>query len=202
MSRFFLIRHGDCAGLGERISGRLPGVQLTDKGRVQVNDLAERLSEYKIDHLYASPLQRTRETADIIGNRLKIDPVTRDALLEIDFGEWSGLDFAQLKQSDGWEQFNTFRAGTRIPGGETVAEVQARMVAEILYLTGRHPSSSIALVGHSDPLKTLIAYFLGVPLSLMLGFSLNTASVSILEIDGSGSRLVCMNDISGGLPVE
>ncbi len=202
MSRFFLIRHGDCAGLGEKISGRLPGVHLTEKGRAQVHDLAERLCDYKIDHLYTSPLERTRETAGIIGNRLNLDSESRDRLLEIDFGEWSGLDFEQLDQSDGWDQFNSFRAGTRIPGGETVAEVQARMVAEILYLTNRHPASSIAVVGHSDPLKTLIACFLGVPLSLMRGFSLSTASVSILEIDASGSRLVCMNDISGRLPVD
>lgn len=201
MSRFFLIRHGDCAGLGQRISGRTSGVHLTEKGRTQVTELADRLSAYKIDHLYSSPLERTRETAEIVGNRLRLSPKTRDGLLEIDFGEWSGMSFEQLKQSDGWEQFNTFRAGTRIPGGETVAEVQARMVSEILYLASRHPSSSVAVIGHSDPLKTLIAYFLGVPLSLMLGFSLNTASVSILEFDSTGSRLVCMNDISGILPV-
>ncbi len=202
MSRFFLIRHGDCSGLGERISGRLPGVHLTAKGRAQVEALSERLSVYTIDRIYSSPLERTRETAQILGNRLNIQPETRDGFLEIDFGDWSGMDFSQLNQSDGWEQFNAFRIGTRVPGGETVADVQARMVAEILHIQSEYPSSSIAVIGHSDPLKTLIAYFLGVPLSLMPGFTISTASVSILETDSTGSRLVCMNDISGSLPIE
>lgn len=202
MSRFFLIRHGDCTGLGERISGRLPGVHLTEKGRAQVEELSERLSELNVDRIYSSPLERTLETAQIVGNRLGIQPESRERLLEIDFGDWAGMDFSELNQNDGWERFNAFRIGTRIPGGETVVEVQARMVAEILHLQSEYPSSSLAVVGHSDPLKTLIAYFLGVPLSLIAGFTISTASVSILEIDSTGSRLVCMNDISGSLPIE
>src|ERR1700756_1549502 len=89
---FHLLRHGEPAIFG-RLNGRLPGVGLSEKGRAEAAMQAGRLAGEKIEAIYSSPLQRTRETAEILAERLGLPVRYREDVIEIDYGEWTGLTF-------------------------------------------------------------------------------------------------------------
>src|SRR5512135_675623 len=89
MTVFHLIRHGQHGLLGRVLAGRMPGVGLTERGRAEIAAVAERLAGETIAALYASPLQRTRESAEIVAERLGLGIEFRDDVIELDFGEWT-----------------------------------------------------------------------------------------------------------------
>ncbi|MBE0597180.1 MAG: histidine phosphatase family protein [Desulfuromonadales bacterium] len=199
MAVFLLIRHADNNTVGESIAGRLPGIHLNAHGRRQAESLAERLAGTPLDGVFSSPLERTRETAATIAGRQRVEVEICPGLLEIDYGEWAGVRFCDLESDPRWRQFNTFRSGTRVPGGELMVEVQARMVGEMEELRRRYPHGTLALVSHGDPIKTAIAHYAGFPLDLMRRFEISLASVSVLEINDHGPQIVSINSLEGVL---
>lgn len=195
MSVFVLIRHGHNDVIGKSITGRLPGVRLNEAGRQQAQRLPERLSEAGITHLYSSPLERARETAAPLAEHLGLELSICEEIHEVDFGRWSGETFEELDRRPRWRLFNAFRSGTRIPGGELMVEVQARMVAAVERLREEHPDAVVALVSHGDPIKTVIAHYAGFPIDHMTRFEISLASVSILRIEDWGPRILCVNSL-------
>jgi len=102
MTIFHLLRHGEPTVFG-RINGRLPGVGLSAKGRAEIAAVAGRLAAEKIDAIYSSPLQRTRESAEILAERLGLPIQYREDVIELDFGEWTGLTADQIRQDERWQ---------------------------------------------------------------------------------------------------
>jgi probable phosphoglycerate mutase len=198
MTTFLLVRHGNSTA-GESIPGRLNGVHLSDSGREQVELLAERLASMNCDAIVASPLERTRETAEKIAERMAKTVKYSDALLEIDFGEWVGMRFDELEGTPAWHLWHAFRSGTRIPGGEIIGEVQARMVSQVEQLYKEHPDGTVIVVSHGDPIRSLIAYYIGLPLDQMLRIRIDTASVSTLIITHYGAELIGLNAKGNGV---
>jgi len=203
MALFLLIRHGDTDAIGQCIPGRMPGIHLNASGRRQVETLARNLASLPIDHIYSSPLERTRETAAPIAETAGLEVKILDEINEVDFGNWSGTTFADLEQDSAWIKYNRFRTGTRIPGGELFIEVQARMLREVDRIATEFPDSVVALVSHGDPIKSLIAPFLGIPHNYTRHFEISPASVSILSYSEDGARIFCLNrtETIPGLPV-
>ncbi len=193
MTIFLLIRHGDTDVLGKSIPGRLPGVHLNASGRMQAARLADRLSTIPIDCLVSSPLERAWETAEPIAERLGLAIRVNENLSEVDYGEWSGLSFEELNQRPLWHQYNRFRMGIRIPGGEMATELQARMVREIDSIRSEALSSVVALVSHADPIKTALAAFAGIPLEQMTRVEISPASVSVLALHEDNARIMGVN---------
>jgi len=97
MGVFHFLRHGEHGLLGKVLAGRMPGVGMTERGRAEIASQAERLAREKIAAIYASPLQRTRESAEIVSARLGLPIEFRDDLLELDFGEWTGATFDSIR---------------------------------------------------------------------------------------------------------
>src|SRR6516164_9207741 len=124
---FHLLRHGEPSVFG-RINGRLPGVGLSAKGRAEIAVVAGRLAEEKIDAIYASPLQRTQETAEILADRLTLPVQYREDVIELDFGEWTGLTADQIRRDERWQMWSNCRSIAAIPGGESWRQVQDRVV--------------------------------------------------------------------------
>ena len=195
MTTFALIRHASHALLGHTIVGRLPGVQLSARGLREAEALASRLEGWPIQALYSSPLERARATAAAIADRLRLEVQAADELNEIDYGAWTNRTLADLREIPEWRRFNLFRSGSRIPGGESMVEVQDRMLQLIERLRCVHPEQTVALVGHGDVIKAALAYYLGVPLDLFGRIELSPASLSVIRVEPHGPQVLLINGL-------
>lgn len=196
MTMFLLIRHALCDPVGHSIAGRQPGIHLNTEGEHQAEDLAERLAEVSLAGLYSSPLERALETARPIALRQRLEVEPAPGFTEVDFGQWTGKPLAELDQIPAWRRFNEFRSGTRIPGGENMSEVLTRSLGELERLRQRHPSSSavVGIVSHGDVLRILVTHALGMPPDLLQRLELSPASISLLQVEDYGPRILLLND--------
>jgi broad specificity phosphatase PhoE len=193
MTIFALIRHAEHALVGHTIVGRAPGVRLSPGGSRQAERLAERLESSSIRALYSSPLERARETAAAIAGRLRLEVAVAKELDEIEFGAWTNRTLAELRDLEEWRRFNFFRSGSAIPNGETMVEVQSRMLRLLERLRGTHPDRVVALVSHGDVIKATLAHYLGVPLDLFHRIEISPASVSIVRVESFGAEVLLVN---------
>ncbi|UEM18865.1 histidine phosphatase family protein [Skermanella mucosa] len=190
-----LVRHGEHDLPPGLLAGRTPGIALSGRGIDQARRTAERLAHAGgIAAVYSSPLERTTRTAGIIADRLGLAAGISEALIEIDFGDWTGRPFAELDAREDWRRWNHFRSGTRPPGGETMAEVQARTLRFIEKLVHGGLQGSAVLVSHCDVIRAVLAHCLGMPLDLLLRLEVATASVSTIEIGPWGPRILRINE--------
>ena len=201
MARFFLIRHAANDTIGNRFAGRIKGVCLNGVGTKQAEKLVELLNGITFAAIYSSPLERAVETAEPLAKAKNLDPVILDELTEIDCGEWTGKHFDELRTDRTFELFNSFRSGTRIPGGELILEAQARVVAALENLTAQHPDQNIAVFTHADPIKTAIAHYAGISLDLIRRLEIGPASISILDLTDEDARILLLN-YTGDLDLE
>lgn len=192
MTTFLLIRHATCDHVGQSLAGRAPGVSLNEAGREEARALAARLSGTTIEAVYTSPLERARETAEALCEQRGLVPCVAPETIEIDFGEWTGRRFGDLETDARWKAFNTARGSTRIPDGEMAHEVQARIVSWLERTRHEH-RGTVAVVSHSDVIRLAVAYYLGIPLDLMLRFEIGPASVSLLDLEDWGPRIRGLN---------
>jgi probable phosphomutase (TIGR03848 family) len=200
MTTFLLIRHGLCDPVGKAIAGRTLGVHLNVPGRAQAEALAARLSSLPISAIYSSPLERALETAEPLARRLHLRVSSLAGLNEVDFGDWTGLTLAALAEITEWREFNTRRSTTRIPNGEIISEVVARVSEELDRLRRQHESELVAVVSHGDVLRGLLSHVLGMPLDLLHRLEVEPASVSALSYAGGAPRLLLMNSTEGWPP--
>jgi probable phosphoglycerate mutase len=193
MTTFLLIRHGMTDAVGNLMTGRHEGVHLNAVGRDQVASLPTRLANTPLHAIYASPLERTRETAQAIadarGLRVQIEP----RFIEVDFGGWTGRRFADLADDAHWRLYNAFRGVTRPPDGEALVDVQARAVAALMDLGQRHPDEVVAIVSHADTLRAVLLYFLGMPIDFVQRLDLSPARISVLQLGEGAPRVLQVN---------
>jgi probable phosphomutase (TIGR03848 family) len=197
MTHLYLIRHGinDLQESGI-LAGWMPGVHLSQKGQAQAQALARRLTSFKIEAVYASPLERTLETAQIIAAPHGLPVVVRESLGEVRFGRWDGQPMERLQRRRLWRAAQVTPSTSRYPGGESPREMQARAVAELEGLRARHPQQTIIVVSHADVIKAAVAFYIGLPLDLFQRLAVSAASLTMLELGGPMPRLGCLNDTS------
>jgi probable phosphoglycerate mutase len=190
-----LIRHGENEWTAShKLAGRTPGVHLNTVGRQQAEALGKRLAEAKLDAIYASPLERTVETAKAIAGHHPIDIQTHEGLLEVDYGEWTGKKIKKLSKDPRWPVIQFYPSGAGFPGGETMYGMQTRFVQEIDKLVAKHPGQTIAVVGHADLIKAAVAHYLGMHFDLFQRIVISTASITTIMFSPMGPRVVCVND--------
>lgn len=193
MTRFLLIRHATTDAVGKKFSGRTAGVNLNAEGRQQAQLLAERIAGLPIAAIYSSPLERTMETAVPLATLLNLPTLINESLLELDCGEWTNLAFDELRNTKAFQNFNSYRSGTRIPGGEMMVEAQTRMVTGLQKLVLQHSEETVAVISHSDLIKATIAYYAGIHLDMVQRIEISPASVSIVEIFEETARILLVN---------
>lgn len=195
MPIFLLIRHGETDyNKKMHIAGRLPGVHINKKGQQQALALADKLANIPIKAIYSSPLERAMETAEPLAKALKLEVIPLPGLLETDCGEWQGQSIKKLRHQKLWQSVQQRPALFHFPGGEWIGECQHRMVQVIESLRLKHsPQDLIACFSHADPIKQVIAYYLGLPLDNFQRLSIDTASITALQVTESGSRLMILN---------
>jgi len=105
-----------------------------------------------------------------------------DALVELDYGEWTGRSFHDLESDPDWRRFNMHRSLGRVPGGETMLEVQVRAMNELERLRRLHEGETVAVVSHAEWIRSVVLHFLGAPLDLFARIDISTASVSTIDL--------------------
>jgi broad specificity phosphatase PhoE len=193
---FFLVRHAAHDSIESVLAGRSSGALLGESGLAQATRLGKRMRREQFDTIHASPRERAHETAAAIASACGVASVeTADALDEIDFGSWSGKSFDVLSRDPNWRQWNGFRSMTRTPGGETMLDVQRRVLAFMEEQTRQHSYSKLVLVSHGDVIKAAVSYFLGLPIDAWPRFDISPASITTLVIGNWGMKVLTLNEV-------
>ncbi len=190
MTTLVLVRHGATAHTAEkRFSGGLassnPG--LTDEGRAQVREVAEWLAPLagSVEVVVTSPVRRTRESAEILAERLGLGVVDEPGFAEMEFGTWDGMTFSEVREQRP-EELEAWLGSLDVApgGGETFREVEARVREGLRRLLDRYPGRTVIVVSHVTPIKTLVAHAVDAPLTALFRMELSTASVSVVSFVG------------------
>ncbi|MFM2181991.1 MAG: hypothetical protein RJB61_285 [Actinomycetota bacterium] len=197
-----LVRHGQTPTTGKVLPGRAPGLHLADAGREQAERAAARIAELpRVDALYASPLERARETAAPIAAARKLRVQVERGLLECDFGEWTGRELAALSKLPEWQTVQRAPSTFTFPGGESFTAMQTRMVAAVDRIRAKHAGGVVVCVSHADPIKALVAHALGTHIDLFQRIVISTCSITAIAY-GMGTPVVLTVNSTGGSLAE
>jgi probable phosphoglycerate mutase len=185
-----LVRHGATElTASKRFSGGLassnPG--LTDDGRAQVREVAEWLAPIgdAVDVVVTSPVRRTRESAEILADRLDVGLVEEPGFAEMEFGTWDGMTFEEVREQRPDEIESWLGSLDIAPGGgESFREVEKRVLDGLSRVLEKYAGQTVVVVSHVTPIKTLVAHAVDAPLEALFRMELSTASVSVVSFFG------------------
>lgn len=189
---FHLVRHGSYPLIDQALGGR-QDYALSEQGRDEAKRIATILKARCPTAIVSSPAQRARETAELIAQRLNLDVQFDSAFAEIEFADWTGARFQDLRDDPAWQAWNTFRSTAGVPAGETMLAVQARAISGLSRYAVSHPDEELVIVSHSDVIKAGIAHFLGAPLDLMRRMEISPGSISQLMLHRDDAKILTMN---------
>jgi probable phosphoglycerate mutase len=196
-----LVRHGQTPTTGKVLPGRTPGLHLADAGVKQAEAVAGRIVELQspkrpVAAVYASPLERTRETAAPIASALGLKVRRSKGLLECDFGDWTGGELKKLAKLPEWRTVQRNPSGFRFPGGESFTEMQVRITSALAALRAEHPGQTVVAVSHADPIKAAVAHAVGTHLDLFQRIVVSPCSVSAILFGAEGPVVLAVNSTS------
>ncbi len=195
MPLLLLIRHGenDYSKTG-KLAGRLPGVNLNERGLKQAEELGKSLANAPLAAVYSSPLERAMQTAEPIARARGLKVIPTPGLMEANVGEWQGKSVRRLAMSKYWKVIQGAPSRARHPGGESFAEIQVRIVSALEEICAKHKDRDlIACVFHADPIKLAVAHFIGLPLDHFQRLACDTCSVTLLAVGQVNAHLVWLN---------
>ncbi|MGH3666060.1 MAG: histidine phosphatase family protein [Egibacteraceae bacterium] len=195
MTTLVLVRHGTTATTGKRLGGRTDA-SLDDKGREQAEAVAERLADVPLKAVYASPLPRTRETAEIVARPHRLKVRDDGGLLEVEYGRWTDRPLKPLLRTKLWPVIQLRPSLAGFPSGETIRGAQLRAVDALEAIVTRHPRHAVAVVSHADVIKAVVSFYLGQPLDLFQRLHVSPASATVLSVSADGGQplLLRFND--------
>ena len=197
-----LVRHGQTPTTGKLLPGRAPGLHLAEAGVQQAQRAAERIAALKtVDAIYASPLERARETAAPIAAARDLKVRIDKGLLECDFGDWTGAELKNLMKLPEWNTVQRAPSTFTFPGGESFTAMQNRIVGAIDRLRAAHPGGTIVCVSHADPIKAAVAHAMGTHIDLFQRIAISTCSVTAIAY-GMGAPVVLTVNSTGGSLAE
>lgn len=199
MGTLLLIRHGrtDANATGV-LAGRTPGVALDEVGRTSTQALAKRLEGVNIARVVSSPLERTRETAQILFQDRQ-DVEIEDRLLECDYGDWQGSKLSELAVNELWPIVQQRPDEMIFPNGESMNDMSSRASTAArewdAKLTSEHGDKVVwVAVSHGDIIKAICADAMGLPLRKFQSLLIEPASVSVIHYSETGSAVSKLND--------
>ena len=197
MVKVILIRHGETDwNRSRRIQGGNSYTRLNQTGRQQVESLALRLKGNKIQAIYSSPLQRAQHTARAVAHYHQLPVEIEPSLREIEVGELEGVQIAEVgKQlSQLLVRLNRGEELLKLPGGESLTEVQQRVWSTIQGLVDKHSDGVLVVVSHYFSILTAVCSVLNLPLHQIDKLRLSSSSISIFTFDEKATRLILFND--------
>ncbi|TFD46982.1 MSMEG_4193 family putative phosphomutase [Cryobacterium frigoriphilum] len=207
MATVILVRHGrTTANATGVLAGRTPGIRLDQVGRDQAALLGTRLAVVPLVGLVSSPLERCRETSQLILDQQSGSLVTPvdDDLTECDYGDWQGRTLAELSTEKLWSVVQTQPSAVVFPGGESMAGMQARSVAAVrrhdaAFEAEHGPGAVWVAVSHGDIIKSVLTDALGMHLDLFQRINVGPASVSIVHYGSQRPNVYATNTDAGNL---
>ncbi|HVL91247.1 MAG TPA: MSMEG_4193 family putative phosphomutase [Actinomycetota bacterium] len=190
-----LIRHALTARTGVKLSGWTPGIHLSKVGRAQAESLAERLDAVPLTAIYASPLERTAETAAPVARAKRLKVRTREDVGEVRYGDIEGRSLRALNKTKIWTQLRAWPSDVRFPGGESLRETQARAVTAIEDIRRKHPDGVVAVFSHGDWIRLAMAHHMGIHIDLYRRLSVDPVSVNVLQFYDMGVQVRRLNEI-------
>ena len=207
-----LVRHGVTVHTKEkRFSGGLASANpgLSVEGRAQVRATAEWLEPLaeRVDAVVASPVRRTRESAEIVAEVLGRPLEEEPGFAEMEFGAWDGLTFAEVAERDK-AGLDAWLGSLDVPagGGESFRAVEERVLAGLERVLAAHEGRTVVVVSHVTPIKTLVAHAVDAPLDAVFRMELSPASVTVLSFfpepgdEGGGTRRRASMRLYNALP--
>jgi probable phosphoglycerate mutase len=199
-TRVFMVRHGATVLSAEDRFAGATDVELSDEGREQTRRLAERLSHENMVAVYASPLGRTVETAEILAAPHKLEVQTRDGFREISHGRWEQMTRREVEEkfpeeAAEWEKDPYTFAPV---GGESGLAVTARALPALIDLVREHVGENILIVSHKATIRLLLSSLLGFdPRRYRDNLDQKPAALNIVDFrDATRPRLTLFNDTS------
>lgn len=207
MATVILVRHGrTTANVDGMLAGRAAGVRLDALGREQAARVGERLSVVPLVGVVSSPLERCRQTAQLVmGHQTDSSAMVLDkGLTECDYGQWQGRSLKELATEALWSVVQSHPSAAIFPAGESMAAMQARSVAAIrrhdaAFESQHGPGAVWVAVSHGDVIKSILADALGMHLDLFQRISVGPASVSIVRYGAGRPSVIATNTDSGDL---
>ena len=191
VGQIIFLRHGQAKNNTERIlSGRTPGVPLTDIGMTQAQQTAELLEHMNISAIYSSPIQRAKHTAEIVGKHNSIDVTIYDRLIELDMGKFTNVPYDEIFTSHGNVFMKFYNGELEIAhnGVETFADVKKRVVSIVEEVIEKHPDENVVLVTHMDPIKAMLSTIVDLSPTNLFELIIANASLNLFrEKDGKFS---------------
>jgi probable phosphoglycerate mutase len=181
MTLLYLIRHGSTAWNRD---GRMQGWAdpgLDAQGRQQVQALARRLYSESFEAFYSSPQARARETAEAVAAGHNMQVVYDDRLRERNLGEWTGLTFEEARVRNPEQAVDDWRIPGP-PGGESQAQLMARVSAVLDEVAARHPEGTVGVFSHGGALSAYLEHLLGIPAGRAVSFSFHNTAIARISL--------------------
>ena len=197
-----LVRHGRTPTTGQVLPGRAKGLHLADEGKAQAARAGERiavLGAKRVKAVYASPMERARETAAPIAKSLGLTVKVMRGLIEADFGTWTGRNLGELSKLPEWQQVQRYPSGFRFPEGESFLQMQERACDAVRTLVVNHPGEAVVAVSHADPIKAIVAEAMGTPLDLFQRIVIGPCSISAILYAHGGPMVLAVNSMGDDL---
>jgi probable phosphomutase (TIGR03848 family) len=201
MSTIIFLRHGhSAANATDTLTGQLPGIGLSSKGKKQAIELIDRIGAKRIDYLHLSPIERCQLTIDpwlrSKNSNSLLSYEIRDGLSEIDFGDWSGQKLSTLRRKPLWMDVQQRPSSVTFPGGESFKKVQRRAVSAVEDILSIKGDKTHLVVSHSDTIKLILAHYSSMKLDSFQSLIINPASFSVLKSHKNGTSILTINNQS------
>ncbi|MFA7468174.1 MAG: alpha-ribazole phosphatase [Desulfotomaculaceae bacterium] len=199
--RIYLIRHGQTIwNKDAKFQGRAD-VPLSPQGMEQARALGNRLKGHKFGAFFSSSLSRAKLTAELVaephGQSVAVE--VAKGLEELSFGDWEGLTFKEIQErySDELAAWWAKPLDTRVPGGETLAELAERATAALKGIVDKYPDEHVVVVAHGGTIRSVVSTVLGLDLNHYWRLRQDNASLTIIEFYGWNKPILMLyNDIS------
>jgi probable phosphoglycerate mutase len=184
LGSIIFLRHGQAKNNLERIlTGRTPGIPLTEKGIDQAEKAAKFLEDMDISAIYSSPIERARHTAEIVGKHNSLDVVIDDRLIELDMGKFTGVPYDEIFTTHGNVFMKFYNGELEIAhnGVETFSEVKKRILGIVDHVIENHPDQNVVLVTHMDPIKAMLSTVVDLTAENLFELIIANASLNIFR---------------------
>ena len=191
-TRIYLVRHGQVVGHEEKRYNGQGDVPLTPQGEAQFGMLQLRLSGKPITAVYSSDLQRCLEGARVLAKPFDLQPAALADLRELHIGDWEGMTWQELqaRYPKEWQARLADIVNYRVPGGENLVDLAARVLPVIGEIAARHQGEEVVVVGHGGVNRVVLLDAIGAPLTSLFHLEQDYGCLNTIDYYADGNQVV------------